>query len=86
MSEPKKPLSAATLAAFLAGAGFGVGTEIIIRPATTEEPGWRCSVMQNNDVFCSTLGEAVNLSDDLTVRIDSPDAGVPDAGVPDGHP
>ena len=81
MSAEKKPLTASTLAAFLAGAGLGVGTEVIIRPAEPEEPGWRCSVLQNNSEFCTTLGEAVNLSDDLTVRIDSPDA-----GVPDGHP
>lgn len=78
MSEPKPKLSAATIAAFLAGAGFGVGTEVIIKPSTPEEPGWACSVLENNKVFCRPMGEVVNMSDDLVVKID---AGTPDAGA-----
>jgi hypothetical protein len=72
MPDAKKPMSPATLAAFLAGAGFGVGTEIIIRPAVPEEPGWSCTVLANEQVFCSPAGPMV---------ADSPDGGS-DGGVP----
>ena len=81
--QPKPKLSPATLAAFLAGAGFGVGTEVIIKPAVPEEPGWSCSVLSNDKVFCREVGAPVVLGDDLRVRIDSPDAGTPDAGFKD---
>lgn len=80
MAEQKKPMSAATIAAFLAGAGFGVGTEVIIKPATPEEPGWACSVLADNKVFCKPMGETVNASENLIVS-DSPDGGT-DGGVP----
>lgn len=80
MAEQKKPMSPSTIAAFLAGAGLGVGTEIIIRPATPEEPGWSCSVLANDQVFCKPLGESVNASEDLVVR-DAADGGT-DGGVP----
>ena len=73
MAAEKKPLSASTLAAFLAGAGLGAGTEVIIRPATPEEPGWACSVLADDKVFCKQDGTIVV----------SPDAGSPDAGKKD---
>ena len=80
MAAEKKPLSASTLAAFLAGAGLGAGTEVIIRPATPEEPGWACSVLADDKVFCKQDGTIV-VSPDLAV--DPPDAGSPDAGKKD---
>jgi len=80
MAAEKKPLTAATLAAFLAGAGFGVGTEIIIRPAAPEELGWNCSVMENNEVLCKVAGQIDLPPADLIVW-DTPDGGF-DGGVP----
>ncbi len=80
MSAEKKPLSASTLAAFLAGAGLGAGTEVIIRPAAPEEPGWACSVLADDRVFCKQDGTIV-VSPDLAVA--APDAGSPDAGKQD---
>jgi hypothetical protein len=76
MAEPKKPVSPTTIAALLAGMGLGAGTEIIIKPAAPEEPGWTCSVLANEQVFCKPMGEVVNLGDDLVVKADLPDAGV----------
>lgn len=76
MAAEKKPLSASTLAAFLAGAGFGVGTEIIIKPAVPEEPGWTCSVLANDKVFCKMAPQIDLPPDDLVVK------GAPDGGVP----
>jgi hypothetical protein len=76
MADPKKPMSPATIAAFLAGAGFGVGTEIIIKPAVPEEPGWTCSVVADDKVFCKMATQIDLPPDDLVVR------GTPDGGVP----
>lgn len=70
-------LSPTTIAALLAGMGLGAGTEIIIKPSAPEEPGWNCTVMQNNEVLCREVGDRPVLGDDLVVRIDSPDAGTP---------
>lgn len=82
MADEKKPaVSPTTIAALLAGLGLGAGTEIIIKPAVPEEPGWRCSVMQNNEVLCREVGDREVLGDDLVVRMDSPDGGTPDAGA-----
>ena len=76
MSAAKKPMSPATLAAFLAGAGFGVGTEIIIKPAVPEEPGWTCSVLADDKVFCKMATQIDLPPDDLVVR-EAADGGVP---------
>lgn len=77
MSDEKKPkMSASAIAAFLAGAGLGVGTEVIIRPSVPDEPGWACSVLADDKVFCREVGAVTVSGDDLTVRIDSPDGGV----------
>jgi len=73
---PKKPkMSASAIAAFLAGAGLGAGTEIIIKPAAPEEPGWACSVLANEQVLCRPMDAIEIPSDDLIVK-DLPDAGV----------
>jgi hypothetical protein len=79
MADAKKPISASTLAAFLAGAGLGAGTEVIIKPAVPEEPGWTCSVLANEQVFCKQDAVIV-VSPDLTVTVDG---GTPDAGTED---
>ena len=66
---PKKPkMSASAIAAFLAGAGLGVGTEIIIKPASPEEPGWSCSVLANEQVLCRPVDGIEIPSDDLVVK------------------
>jgi hypothetical protein len=80
MAEQKKPVSAATIAAFLAGAGFGVGTEVIIKPAVPEEPGWSCTVLADERVLCKPFAQIELPPDDLVVR-DAPDGGT-DGGVP----
>jgi len=78
---PKKPkMSASAIAAFLAGAGLGVGTEIIIKPATPEEPGWACSVLANEQVLCRPMDAIEIPGDDLVVK-DS--AATPDGGMRD---
>lgn len=76
MPDAKKKMSPATLAAFLAGAGFGVGTEIIIKePSDAPEPaGWACTVMANEQILCREVGSIEIPSDDLVVK-DLPDAG-----------
>ena len=73
---PKKKMSASAIAAFLAGAGFGAGTEIIIKePSDAPEPsGWSCKVMANEQVLCREVGSIEIPSDDLVVK-DLPDAG-----------
>jgi hypothetical protein len=75
MPDAKKKMSPATLAAFLAGAGLGAGTEIIIKPAAPEEPGWACSVLANEQVLCRPMDAIEIPGDDLVVK-DLPDAGV----------
>lgn len=81
MADPKKStVSPTTIAALLAGMGLGAGTEIIIKPAVPEEPGWTCTVMANNEVLCKTPDQIDLPPDDLVVR-DAPDGGT-DGGVP----
>ena len=80
-TDSKKPaLSPTTIAALLAGMGLGAGTEIIIKPAAPEEPGWTCTVIQNDEVLCKVAGQIDLPPDDLVVR-DAPDGGA-DGGVP----
>lgn len=80
MTDTKSQLSPATIAALLAGMGLGAGTEILIKPATPEEPGWACTVMQDQQVLCKVAGQIDLPPDDLIVR-DAPDGGT-DGGVP----
>lgn len=82
MSEQPKPkMSAGAIAAFLAGAGFGVGTEIIIKPSVPDEPGWVCRVQNDESVFCRAPDEVAIPPDNLVVKIDQLDGGS-DGGVP----
>ena len=79
MADEQKPkMSAFTIAAFLAGAGLGAGTEIIIKPAAPEEPGWTCLVLANEEVLCKPAGQIDLPTTDLIVR----DLGGSDGGVP----
>lgn len=78
--EKKPKMSASAIAAFLAGAGLGVGTEIIIKPAAPEEPGWSCKVIENEQVLCRPVDGIEIPSEDLVVKIDPFDAGTPDGG------
>lgn len=80
--EKKAPVSPATIAALLAGLGLGAGTEIIIKPSVPEEPGWACTVIQNNEVLCKPDGQLSLPPEDLIVR-DTADAGTPDGGSKD---
>lgn len=81
MSDEKKPkMSAAALAAFLAGAGLGAGTTITITEpgdAPDAGSGWKCEVLVNDGVFCAPFGGVVVAQDDLTVR-EALDAGPQD--------
>lgn len=76
MSDEKKTLSPATIAAFLAGAGLGAGTEIIIKPAIPNEPGWVCTVLADDKVFCKSPDQIDLPPEDLRVK-EAPDGGVP---------
>ena len=78
VQHDKKPkMSASAIAAVLAGAGLGVGTEIIIKPATPEEPGWSCKVIENEQVLCRPVDGIEVPSEDLVVKTDTPDGGQP---------
>lgn len=82
-TEKKSQVSALTIAALLGGFGLGVGTEITIKPAAPEEPGWVCTVMANREVLCRVPDQVQLPPEDLVVHgVDQPDAG--EAGGLDG--
>lgn len=75
MAAEKNQNFAAALAAFVAGAGLGAGTTVIVQPSTPEQSGWKCTVMVNDQVLCSPI-DSIFVEDSIIVNTDAPDAGI----------